>query len=122
MIAFGRSPCGLLGHRHGNVREASAALLGNAQVSQLYTPWKLVISGGALVHGTFEQLYPHIVRWVQVYGSIDMGYDDYSRSFVRALDIGGMIWEGQEHYPTVDEALQALERALAEWMRAQGFE
>jgi hypothetical protein len=59
---------------------------------------------------------------VQAHGYIEMGYDDYSRSFVWALDIGGMIWEGLEHYPTLDEALQALETALAEWMRAQGFE
>jgi hypothetical protein len=32
-----------------------------------------------------------------------------------------MIWEGLEQYPTLDEALQALEQALAEWMQAQGF-
>ena len=51
-----------------------------------------------------------------------MGCDDYSRAFVRALDIGGMVWEGQEHYPTLDEALQALECAPAEWMWARGFE
>jgi hypothetical protein len=74
------------------------------------------------VSGTFERLYPHIARWVQAHGHIEMGYDDYSHSFIRALDIGGMIWEGLEHYPTLDEALQALERALAECMRAQGFE
>jgi hypothetical protein len=30
--------------------------------------------------------------------------------------------EGLEHYPTLDEALQALERALAAWMQAQGVE
>jgi hypothetical protein len=100
------------------VREASAALPGNADGSQLYDSWMSVIVGGVLVNGTLEELYPHIAPWVQAHGWIEIGYDDYSRSFVRALDIGGMIWEGQEHYPTVDEALQALERALAEWMRA----
>jgi hypothetical protein len=41
---------------------------------------------------------------------------------MRALGIGGMIWEGLEQYPTLNEALQALERALAEWMQAQGFQ
>jgi len=56
------------------------------------------------------------------YGYIEMGYGDDSLSFVRALDIDGMIWEGQEHYPTPDEALQALEHSLAAWMQAQGFE
>jgi hypothetical protein len=74
------------------------------------------------MHGTFERLYPHIARWVQAHGWIELGFDDYSHSFVRALDIGGMIWEGQERYPTLDEALQALESALTEWMQAQGFE
>ena len=74
------------------------------------------------MNGAFEQRYPHIARWVQAHGYIEMGYDDYSHSFVRALDIGGMIWEGLEQYPTLDEGLQALERALAEWMQAQGFE
>jgi hypothetical protein len=54
------------------------------------------------MNGTFEHLYPHIAQWIQAHGYIEIGYDDYSRSFVRALDIGGMIWEGLEHYPTLD--------------------
>jgi hypothetical protein len=69
-----------------------------------------------------ECLFPHIAHWVQTHGWIELGYDDNRRSFARALDNGGMIWEGPDHYPTLDEALQALESALTEWMRAQGFE
>jgi hypothetical protein len=46
----------------------------------------------------------------------------FYRPFVRALDIGGMVWEGLGHYPTLDEALPALDSALAEWMPAEGFE
>jgi hypothetical protein len=69
-----------------------------------------------------ECLVPHVARWVQAHGYIEMGYDDDSHSFVRALDIGGMIWEGLVHDPTLDEALQPLEHALAEWMRSHGFE
>lgn len=42
-----------------------------------------------------------------------MGQDDFSRSFVRALDIGGMVWEGESSYASVDEALRALETGLA---------
>jgi hypothetical protein len=42
-----------------------------------------------------------------------------SRSFIRALDEGGMIWEGQEHYATLGDALQDLEAGLAAWMREQ---
>ena len=38
---------------------------------------------------SFEARYPHIVSWVQD-GWIEMGRDDCARSFVRALDIGGL--------------------------------
>jgi hypothetical protein len=55
-----------------------------------------VILGGALVSGAFERLYPHFARWVEAHGWIELGYDDYSRSFVRALEIRGMVWEGLE--------------------------
>jgi hypothetical protein len=41
--------------------------------------------------------------------------DECSRSLVRALDGGGMVWEGKEEYTTLDEALQAMEDALSEW-------
>lgn len=70
---------------------------------------------------SFEELYPRITRWVKTHGWIEIGEDDYSRSFVRALDIGGMVWEGQvqSEYATMDEMLRALEEGLAEWMREQ---
>jgi hypothetical protein len=41
------------------------------------------------MNGTFEYLYPHIARWVQAHDYIEIGYDDYSRSFVRALESVG---------------------------------
>ena len=46
------------------------------------------------------------------YGWIEIGQDDFSQSFVRALDIGGMVWEGKSKYKTVDAALDDLEAAL----------
>lgn len=68
---------------------------------------------------SIEELYPHLARWVKDHGYIEIGYDDYSRSFIRALDIGGMIWEGATSYPTLDDALQALDQALGQWLREQ---
>ena len=52
-----------------------------------------------------ECLFAHVALWVQAHGYTEMTYDDNSRAFVRALDIEGMIEEGLEHYPTLDEAL-----------------
>jgi hypothetical protein len=66
-----------------------------------------------------DATYPTIVRWVMEYGWIEIGHDDMSRSFVRALDEGGLVWEGQEDYATLDDALRDLEAGLATWIREQ---
>ena len=68
---------------------------------------------------SLDTTYPTIARWVQEYGWIEMGNDDMSRSFVRVLDEGGLVWEGQEDYATLDDALRNLEAGLAAWMREQ---
>ena len=64
---------------------------------------------------SFEERYPNITAWVQD-GWIELGQDDYSRSFVRVLDIGGMVWEGGERY----EALAEAEAAIAAWLEKNG--
>jgi hypothetical protein len=67
-------------------------------------------------------LFPHVARWMQAHGYTEMRYGDDSRAFVRALASDGMIEEGLEHDPTLDEALQGLKRSLVEWMQAQDLE
>lgn len=62
----------------------------------------------------FEEAYPNIAEWMDR-GWIEFGYDDFSSSFIRVLDIGGMIWEGKENYETVDEALAEADKAIAKW-------
>jgi hypothetical protein len=66
-----------------------------------------------------DATYPTIARWVMEYGWIEMGHDDMLRSFARALDEGGLVWEGQNDYATLDAALQDLESGLAVWMQEQ---
>ncbi|KAI9129799.1 hypothetical protein ON05_032230 (plasmid) [Acaryochloris sp. CCMEE 5410] len=64
----------------------------------------------------FEDSYPNIDRWVNEHeGYIEIGYDQDSplTSFVRAIDMGGMVWEGQNSYSGLDEALQDLDDGLA---------
>jgi hypothetical protein len=68
-----------------------------------------------------DATYPTIARWVQEYGWIEIGQDEMSRSFIRALDDGGMVWEGRRSYPTLDAALQDLEAGLIAWMQEQGL-
>jgi len=63
----------------------------------------------------FTALYPNIAAWVQD-GWVEIGQTDWSRSFVRAMDIGGMVWEGEESYPNPHEAPRALDAGIAEWL------
>jgi len=69
---------------------------------------------------SFSQTYPTIARWIEEQGWIEIGSDEYSKSLVRALDPGGMVWESSSEQVTVDEALTALEGALEEWFELNG--
>ncbi len=64
--------------------------------------------------GRFERSYPNVARWVKTHGWIEIGQDNYSHSFIRALDEGGLVWEGSRSYKTLDEAFEALEQGIAE--------
>ena len=64
----------------------------------------------------FSKLYPNIANWVTTQGWIEIGEGEYSSSLVRALDEGGLVWESSDEHESVDEALQALEMELAEWL------
>ena len=69
----------------------------------------------------FTDAYPNIAAWVTTgYRWIEIGQDDFSRSLIRVLDIGGMIWEGEEDYASVDEALNAADEAIAKWVDKNG--
>jgi len=54
---------------------------------------------------------------VNEHGWIEIGSDEFSTSFVRALDEGGLVWEGNDEYASLDDALRALDVAIAEWTR-----
>jgi hypothetical protein len=61
---------------------------------------------------SFETKYPNIARWIDEHGGvIEIGYlpDGPLTSFVRAIDLGGMAWEGDDQYESLDDALLDLE-------------
>ncbi len=69
------------------------------------------------VFSSFDKAYPNTTRWIRDRGWIEIGQTDYSNSLIRVLDEAGMIWESSGNYRTIDEAMQALETALADWMK-----
>jgi hypothetical protein len=65
----------------------------------------------------FEERYPNIAAWINGTGRrIEIGSDDYSSSLVRVIDPGGMIWESEKSYTSVDDALADAEQAIVEWL------
>jgi len=70
---------------------------------------------------SLEKFYPNISRWVKEYGWIEIGHNDDSSSFLRVLDEGGLVWEGDESYENMNDAMNALESAIAEWMKENGM-
>ena len=66
----------------------------------------------------FAAAYPHITAWVhEEEGWIEVGPDDFSTSFVRAIYGGGLAWEGKPGYASMDEAMRSLDAGIAAWLR-----
>lgn len=65
----------------------------------------------------FEQKYPALTRWVDEYGWIEMGQLDGPAPFIWALNEGGVIWEGEDSYRTLDEAFRDAEKGIAAWLK-----
>ena len=70
----------------------------------------------------FEETYPHIAEWVKTWGWIEIGDDTTAGSFIRALDEGGLVWESNQTYASLDQALRDLDIALAGWLDEQDSE
>jgi hypothetical protein len=64
----------------------------------------------------FSKSYPNIAKWVKDWGWVEIGNnEDSPLGFVLALDIGGVIWEGQHVYASLDAAFEDLERGIEQW-------
>ncbi len=68
----------------------------------------------------FEKSLPAITEWVRGHGWIEIGQSEGSPSFIRALDEGGLYWEGKSGYPSLDHDLRALVKALKKWSKENG--
>ena len=69
-----------------------------------------------MTSGAFADRYPNIDAFVTGYGWIEVGYIEHTRSFIRAINEGGWLWEGKPDYDTLDEAFLDLEAALSSYL------
>jgi hypothetical protein len=61
--------------------------------------------------------HPGIARWVEAYGTVEFGYCRETRSAIRVLDEGGMVWRGRGSYKSFDEALADCDANLVRLLR-----
>jgi hypothetical protein len=73
-------------------------------------------AGGHKLQSSFSETFPAIAYWVTSVGWIEIGDDDVSPTWVWALDMGGLIWESDDQTASVDQAIQAMEKALRVWL------
>lgn len=69
----------------------------------------------------FDDQYPNISWWCQGRGWIEVGPDEYRSSLIRVLDIGGMLWEGDDEYESVGEALTEADEFIGRWRVENGY-
>jgi len=56
-----------------------------------------------------SETHPGITRWVEAHGTIEFGYCAYTRSAIRVLDEGGLVWQGRRSYKSFAAALADCE-------------
>jgi hypothetical protein len=66
--------------------------------------------------------YPAIAHWCNQYGWIEVGYEWQDKLFARAIHEGGLAWRGEGPYPTIDDALRALDDAIRDYMQENDWE
>jgi hypothetical protein len=84
------------------------------EIETIPAPHAHVKSADRTPSAPFDDAYPQLANWVCERGWIEIGADENSRSFIRVLDIGGMVWEGKTRYPSIDTALRSADTALAQ--------
>jgi hypothetical protein len=72
---------------------------------------------GKNIKSSVSASYPHLWRWVREFGRVEIGYCRQTRSFIRVVDAGGMVWQGRRSYRTLEAALADAEAGIARWMK-----
>jgi hypothetical protein len=56
--------------------------------------------------------YPNLTHWIKEMGWIELGKDGHSKSWLRVLDEGGLVWESRRSHKTLAQALEAAEMEI----------
>ena len=72
---------------------------------------------------SLEEKYPFIASWV-VDGQIQIGQADSWHSYeplAAVIDAGGLVWETNEPFDSLDDLLDRMEKAISHWCKQHGI-
>jgi hypothetical protein len=58
--------------------------------------------------------YPNVAEFIFSQGCIELGYEPNTRTYARAIDEGGTVWDGGKSNMTLEELLEVMEAGLEE--------
>ena len=70
---------------------------------------------------SLEEKYPFIASWVRD-GQIQIGQAEYYEPIAAAFDAGGMVWETNEPFASLDALFEEMERGIGRWCKEEGIE
>ncbi len=65
----------------------------------------------------FKKGFPGLALWADGWGWIEIGQDEHSRSLVRILDEGGMVWGSPDKMQNLEKALRAADESITKWIK-----
>lgn len=67
---------------------------------------------------TFQDLFPHLHRWVELDGKVEIGYDvmGYTSSLAMCHDEGGTVYMSPSEVTDIQQALELADAAIREWI------
>lgn len=70
-----------------------------------------------------DKKYRNIRMWMAD-GGIEIGWTDdgFNHTTARVVDDGGIVWETDEIFTSLEAALDAIEAAIADWCEQTGVE
>ena len=70
---------------------------------------------------SLEEKYPFIASWV-VDGQIQIGQTESYEPFAAVIDQGGVIWETDEPFTSMDALFDEMEQGIGRWCKEYGIE
>ncbi len=65
----------------------------------------------------FKKNFPGLAEWADGWGWLEIGPDQESRSLVRLLGEGGLVWESPDNLKSLDKALRAADQFIGTWIK-----